>query len=61
MIVILEVYEKNLLVYPCFCIHKLFADTKDWITHILFVHKYIYARIEINPQGECDKKCYVFA
>jgi len=23
-------------------------DTKMWIAYILFVHKYIYARIEIN-------------
>ena len=32
-------------VYPCFCIQM---DTKTWIPYISFVHKYIYARIEIK-------------
>ena len=32
-------------VYPCSCIQM---DTKTWIAYILFVHKYIYARIEIK-------------
>jgi len=40
-------YDWTIKVYPCFCIH---LDTKDRITHILFVHKYIYARIEINAE-----------
>jgi len=34
-------------VYPCSCIQM---DTKTWIPYISFVHKYIYARIEINTK-----------
>ena len=42
-------------VYPCFCIH---LDTKDRITHILFVHKYIYARIDFMKPISLENYAY---